>query len=268
MKSKFLKILIVILILGAIFTGGYFLFNALGLDDIDKLREIVNDNWLGVFIFILILIFQVIFLPAGTLAFSGTAVVLFGESPLKAWLICWTGLAIGSYIMFFLARFLGMRVMKWIVGEQKAEKYANFLAKGKFILPMLLLVPIFPDDIICAAAGLSSVNWLYFMVVITLTRGIDNFCTVFIGSEMLKTTTGIILLGIFVVAMLIAAYFLTKHQEKIENWLVDKFSSKKNKTAIPEPKIEQTETIQPEQQTQIAEQNQENIEKNPPKNTE
>lgn len=232
MKKKLLKTLLVILIIGAIVAFGYFLLKILGLDDINKLREIVNNNIWGVLIYILILIAQVLFLPAGTLFFSGGAVVLFGDNPFKAWIICWIGLALGSYLMFFIARVFGVKALKWIVGEEKANHYAEILGKGKFILPMILLIPIFPDDIVCAAAGLSNMNWLYFCIVVTITRGIDNFCTVFVGAEMLKTSLGIVLLCIFVVVMLIAAYFLTKYQDKIEKWLVQKFGTKKMKDKV------------------------------------
>ncbi|MDD4815709.1 MAG: VTT domain-containing protein [Clostridia bacterium] len=225
MKKKILKVFIVIGVMTIIVATGYFVLKALNLDDLDKLREIVNQGFWGVIIFGLIMVAQVLFLPAGTLIFSGSAVVLF-DSPLKAWLVCWIGLAIGSLIMFWIARIWGVKVLRWIVGQKRAKRYAYFLGRGKFVLPMILLVPIFPDDIVCAAAGLSNINWLYFSIVICITRGIDNFCTVFIGAEMIKTTLGLILLGCFVVVMIFASIILTKHQDKIENWFVSKFSRK------------------------------------------
>lgn len=237
--KKIWKILLVILIIGAIGTGAYFLMKSLGIDSIEGVRQVVDNSVWGAVIFGLILIFQVIFLPAGTLAFTGSAVLLF-ESPLKAWLICWISLAIGSFIMFWLGRIFGIKILKWIVGSEKTEKYASYLGKAKFILPLILLVPVFPDDIICLAAGISNINPLYFMSVVFITRGIDNFCTVFVGASMLKSTVGIILLVIFVIAMIIASYFLTKHQEKIENFFLEKFTRKKRKPN----KANQTEPVE------------------------
>ena len=240
MKKKILKILIIALVLGGFIGLGYLLMNALGINNIDGLRNIVDNSFAGTIIFAVILILQVIILPAGTLFFSGAAVVLF-ESPLKAWLVCWFALAIGSWIMFFIARFLGMKVLKWVVGQERAEKYANFLGRGKYVLPLILLVPIFPDDIVCAAAGLSNINWLYFMIVVFITRGIDNFCTVFIGASLLKSTVGIIVLSLFIVVMVIASYFLTKHQDKIENYFLEKFTRKKKNKNSKEPPKQNTE---------------------------
>lgn len=227
--KKVWKILLIAMVVGAVGAGAYFLMKALGLDSLEGLRQVIDNSFWGVFVFSLILIAQVIFLPAGTLAFTASAVVLF-ESPVKAWLICWLSLAIGSWIMFWLGRIFGSKILKWIVGSEKAEKYATYLGKAKFVLPLILLVPVFPDDIVCLGAGLSNVNPFYFMTVIFLTRGIDNFCTVFVGASMLKSTVGIILLVIFVIAMIIASYFLTKYQDKIENFLLEKFTRKKKKT--------------------------------------
>lgn len=228
--------MIVVAVIAGVAGLAYFLMNHFGLNDnenlLENLRKIVDNSVWGVIVFSVILILQVIFIPAGTMAFTFPAAVIF-ESPVKAWLICWISLAIGSWIMFWLARKFGTKVLKWIVGTEKAEKYAKFLGQGKFVLPLLLLVPIFPDDIICVAAGISNINWLYFMIVIFITRGIDNFCTVFIGSTLLKTTEGIILLVLFAILMLIASYFLTKYKDNIENFFLEKFTrKKKNNQAV------------------------------------
>lgn len=226
--KKIWKILIVVAVIALIAVGGYFVLDYFQLNNLDNLRSFIDDNIWGVLIFSLILVLQVLFLPAGTLFFTGSAVILF-ESPLKAWLICWLSLAVGSWIMFFIARVFGVKVLKWIVGEKRAEKYAYYLGRGKFVLPMILLIPIFPDDIVCAASGLSNINWLYFMIVVFITRGIDNFCTVFIGAEMIKSTPGIILLIVFVLIMIVLSYFLTKYQDKIENYFLEKLTKKKKR---------------------------------------
>lgn len=246
--KKIWKILLIVLIVGAVGVGAYFLMKSLGLDSLEGLRQVVDNSFWGVFVFSLILIAQVIFLPAGTLAFTASAVVLF-ESPVKAWLICWLSLAIGSWIMFWLGRIFGSKILKWIVGSEKAEKYATYLGKAKYVLPLILLVPVFPDDIVCLGAGLSNVNPIYFMTVVFLTRGIDNFCTVFVGATMLKSTVGIILLVIFVIVMIIASYFLTKYQDKIENFLLEKFSRKKRKhleESVQETFADETQSINAE----------------------
>lgn len=233
--KKIWKILLVVAVIAAVCGGAYVVMQVTGLNNIETLRQTIDNSFWGAAVFFLILVLQVVFLPAGTLAFTGSAVLIF-ESPLKAWLLCWIGLAVGSWIMFWLGRLFGVRILRWIAGSEKAEKYAKALGQCKYVLPIILLVPVFPDDLISLAAGLSNINPLYFMIVVFCTRGIDNFCTVFVGANMLKSTIGIILLVVFVIAMIIASYFLTKYRDKIENFFLNMFSKKqrnKNKTQQP-----------------------------------
>ena len=199
MKKSILKLLLLVVCLGAICVGAYFILKALKLDDIDTLREVVNNGAWGVIIYI-----------------------LFG--PVKAFFVSWIGCSLGSIVMFILGRYGGSKLLKWIVGEEKAEHYANALGKTKFILPIFLLVPIFPDDILCASAGLAKINMIYFIIVITVTRAIDTACTCFIGASMVQSTLGIVLLCIFVAIMLGVSIILTKKQDKIENWFVRRFT--------------------------------------------
>lgn len=225
--KKIIKILLIALLLCGIAVGAYFLLKAYKLDNIETLREIVNQGFWGYIIYIVLQIFQVIFIPINTTIFTIPAIVLFG--PVKAFLISWIGCSLGSICMFLIAKIWGIKVLKWIVGEEKAVKYANILKKGKYLLPIFLLVPIFPDDIMCASAGLGNINFIYFCAVIIVTRAIDTACTCFIGATLIKTPVGIALLALFVVAMCIVGYFVTKKQDKIDTWFVNKFSKKNGK---------------------------------------
>lgn len=223
--KKITKILVLATVLCGIAGGAYLLLKAFGLDDIDTLRTIVNQGFCGYIIYVALQIVQVLFIPINTTIFTIPAIVLFG--PVKAFLISWIGCTLGSIIMFLIAKIWGIKLLKWIVGEEKATKYANILKKGKYLLPIFLTVPIFPDDIICASAGLGNINFLYFCIVVTVTRAIDTACTCFIGAELIKTPVGIVALVLFVIAMCIVGFFVTKHQDKIDAWFVNKFSKKK-----------------------------------------
>ena len=222
MKKAILKTALLCVILCSICVGAYFLLKALKLDDIDTLRRVVNNGAWGIIIYVLLQIFQVIFIPINTTLFTVPAIILFG--PVKAFFISWAGCTLGSIAMFFIGRYGGSKLLAWIVGEKKSAKYADALGRTKFILPIFLLVPVFPDDILCASAGLARINVLYFIIVITVTRAIDTACTCFIGSAMVQSTLGIVLLVIFVVIMLITSLLLTKYQDKIEKWFMERFS--------------------------------------------
>ena len=224
--KKIAKIIFIATVFCCIAGGAYLLLKAFGLDSIDTLREIVNQGFWGYIIYIVLQIIQVLFIPINTSIFTIPAIVLFG--PVKAFLISWIGCTLGSIIMFLIAKIWGIKLLKWIVGEEKATKYANMLKKGKYLLPIFLTVPIFPDDIICASAGLGNINFLYFCVVIIITRAIDTACACFIGAELIKTPVGIVALVVFVIVMCIVGFFVTKHQDKIDAWFVNKFSKNKD----------------------------------------
>lgn len=226
MKKGIIKTTALVLMLVGIGFGVYFLLKLFGLNDIETLRKIVNKGFLGALIYILLQIIQVIFIPINTSIFTIPAIVLFG--PVKAFFVSWIGCTLGSIIMFLIAKIWGIKVLKWIVGEDKAIKYANFLRKGKYLLPIFLTIPIFPDDIMCASAGLGNINFWYFCVVIVITRAIDTFCTCFIGSALVKTPLGIVALVLIAIAMCVIGFFVTKNQDKIDNWFVSKFTKKDN----------------------------------------
>lgn len=226
-KKIILKTAIIIAVLAVVFLCAYFILKKLGLDNAEKLQEIfVNSPW-GMIGYILLQIIQVIFIPVNTSIFTIPAIVIFG--PEKAFLVSWIGCSIGSIIMFLIGRYGGKKLLKWVVGEKNTQKYSNVLGKGKFILIPFLLIPIFPDDVMSAAAGISTIPIWYFCIVIFITRAIDTFCTCFVGANMIKSTLGIVLLVIFVILMIIAAIFLTKYQDKIENAIIKLFTKNKKR---------------------------------------
>lgn len=226
MKKQIIKWVILASTLILVGIGAYFLLRVFGLTNIETLRQVANNGILGAVIYILLQVFQVIFIPINTTMFTIPAIIIFG--PLKAFIISWIGCALGSITMFIIARFWGVKVLKWLVGEEKATKYANLLKKGKYLLPIFLTIPIFPDDIICASAGLGKLNFWYFTIVVIITRAIDTACTCFVGSELVKTPIGICFLALFTIIMLIVGVFVTKNQEKVDAWFVNKFSKNKD----------------------------------------
>ena len=198
------------------------------LDDINTLRELCSNGFAGQLIFILLQILQVIFLPINSIIFTVPAILIFG--PLEAFLISYVGIVIGSIIMFFIGRCGGLKILNLLVGKDKAMHYAKTIGKGKFLLPIFMLIAVFPDDILCVSAGLSNIKFSYFLCVILVTRAIDLIFTCFVGTIAIKSSLGIILLAIFLIVAIIFAIILTKKQEKIEKWFVQALSKNKNMT--------------------------------------
>lgn len=222
-KTKsILKTIIVISIYIAVIAIVWGLLKRFKLNSVTTLRKICNNSIWGYIIFILLQIIQVIFLPLNNIIFTIPAIVIFG--PVKAFVLCYVGLVLGSIAIFLICRWGGIGVLKWIAGEEKAIKYTTILGKGKFMFPIFMLLAIIPDDILCACAGLSNIEFNYFFFVILCTRAIDLACTCFIGTHVVKSPLGIALLTVFLIIAIIISTILTKNQEKVENFLVKVFS--------------------------------------------
>ena len=132
---------------------------------------LTNIGFLGVFIFILILIVQVVIpiMPGGIMLAVG--VLVFG--PVNGFFYNYIGIVIGSTINFLLARRYGKNFILSIVSKKNYEKYINWLDEGKrfdrfFICAILF--PFAPDDFLCLLAGLTKMRFKKFMTIILLCK--------------------------------------------------------------------------------------------------
>lgn len=123
----------------------------------------------GVFVYVLFIVLNVVFLPvpAAVPAVIGTAV--FG--PLWSFVCMSAGTVAGSLIIFILGRNFGKKLVVWMIGKEKTEKYAEFVGKkGRAAFIFMIVLPFFPDDILCLMAGLSHMSYRYFIFVICPVR--------------------------------------------------------------------------------------------------
>ena len=81
------------------------------------------------------------------------------------------GLAIGSWIAFALARFLGLPLVERVVKPAIIQKYDYFLEhRGLFVSFLLFLIPGFPKDCLCYIMGLSHMKTWHFLGISTVGR--------------------------------------------------------------------------------------------------
>jgi len=181
----------------------------------------------GVFIYIFIQMVQVIFLPipASIIAIAGA--IIYG--PLLGAIYCIIGVLLGSYISFFLGRYIGFRLVVWIAGIDNAKKYASILNNsGRIFLGIAFLLPMFPDDILCLIAGLTTMSFKEFFIITSLFRPIGAICMCYFGGGYIIPFSGWgipvwVVIGILMTTLVAAIY---KNQTKIENWIINKFKKK------------------------------------------
>ena len=106
-------------------------------------------------------------IPSNSTALAGG--VLFGTWP--SFLMTFAAVALGSLLVFTLARGLGREAVNRLVGRKVSEKYREVIqAKTDVFLVLAFLFPFFPDDLICILAGLTTIPFRRFLVIALLTR--------------------------------------------------------------------------------------------------
>lgn len=212
----FILLILVILNVSGIFEN---------FSDVEKIKILILDSKsLGVIIYFLAIVFQVVVLPVPALLFYLAGTAIYG--PLYAFLISYVATVVGSFIAYFIGKGLGRKVVYWCVGESTALKYEKMLgSKGYLLFAIMQLLPFFPDDVLCMLAGLISMRFSVFSLIILLIRPIYILLACFLGTGNLIPFTGWgIPVWISAFILMGGLFFLyCKHQTKIENFFIKKF---------------------------------------------
>lgn len=139
-------------------------------------RVIAKAGIYGPLVFIVFQAFQVLFpiLPGGV---SGSlAMLCFGTW--KGFFYSYIGVLIGSSLVFLLVRKYGKRLLRHFVDQQTFDKYDQKLQNSKNFSKLFaigIFLPIAPDDLLCMIAGLSSISFWKFFLIIVLGKPISSF---------------------------------------------------------------------------------------------
>ncbi|MCD7729489.1 MAG: VTT domain-containing protein, partial [Clostridia bacterium] len=234
-------LVICLLILGVIF----YAVSASGLikkiTDINSLREMIADTgaWAAL-VFIVVQFLQVVVLPIPSTVTVMAGTALFG--PLLCSVYSFIGIFIGSVVAFAVGRWLGYRVVSWIVGKDELDKWLKKL-KGKdyLLLSIMFLLPLFPDDLLCFVAGLSTMTWGYYIIMIIITRALSITLSAYSFESIPFNTWWGILCWVLIIAAVIALFVLVcKYSDQIDRFLKDKLGlGKKRKKRNKNNKKEQ-----------------------------
>ena len=159
---------------------------------------------------------QVVLLPIPSVVSTIAGVALFGAF----WTTIYSmvGIMLGSIVAFFIGRKWGNKAVSWIVGADALRKWQKKVkGRDRLILTLAFILPLFPDDILCFVAGLSTMSLGYFIVMITICRslGIAGTCYSF---DLIPFTTwwGILIWCGFALLTILAFVFLYRNFEKIQ----------------------------------------------------
>lgn len=222
-KSKILRISLIVAVFVLIALAVFLPLKLSGalnkISNEDDLKQIINDGGLySYLIFFAIQFLQATFLPIPAMVTTITGTLIFG--PFVSFLISFVAIFLASLLMFFLGKKVGKKFVVWAVGKDDFEKWSNALSKGKYTFFLMMLFPLFPDDILCLLAGATMpMSYTFFIVTNLITRPIGILATCYLASGKLIPFSGWGIPVWCVLALLgIAALILSfKYQNKLES---------------------------------------------------
>ncbi|MBQ3116574.1 MAG: TVP38/TMEM64 family protein [Clostridia bacterium] len=220
------RLFIVFTLAITLLTLSLYLFKSTGLLDtfssIEGIRDYVEGvgKWASL-LFVFIQILQVVILPIPSFILIGAGVLLFGT--IKGAILSSLGVVLGSLTSFYIGRIFGYKLAKWLFGEHKVSKWIRVLeGKGKILFALMFIFPLFPDDLLCVVAGITSMKASHFLTLTLLTRPFSVFISsLSIGNSLIPYNTwwGIVLW----ILVFVAIFFITT---KIYKFLISKSENK------------------------------------------
>lgn len=169
-KNVFNIISILILIIFTVYS--IYLYKIGMFSSLDNFRNfILSKGNLAPLAFMAVNIMQVALpiIPGGPVLIFG--VVIFGS--FWGFIYNYVSICFGCILVFTISKTFGKNIVIRIIGEQKYEKYhhkINDKSYEKFLFWSILL-PLFPDDLICYISGLTDISIKKFSYIILLCKG-------------------------------------------------------------------------------------------------
>ncbi len=211
-----------------LFLGIFYALIATGfleiVGDEERLKAYLEraGGWMG-FAFTSLQFLQVVVLPIPSTVTVVAGAALFG--PLTGSLLSLLGIIVGSLVAFWVGRYAGARVVAWLIGKETLEKWLRKIkGKDKILLTAMFLLPVFPDDVLCFVAGMSSMSVWYFLGVIAVSRVLAIFATSYsITLIPFNTPWGIAVWAVLITLVVVLFVFLYKKSDAILAWFERKF---------------------------------------------
>ena len=170
--------------------------------------------WMSL-VFIVLQFLQVVILPIPSTVTVVAGSALFG--PLLGSIYSLIGILLGSFTAFAVGRFAGYRVVAWLLGKETLDTWLKKIkGKDKIFLSAMFVLPVFPDDVLCFVAGLSSMSFGLFALVIVISRILAIFTTSYSVSLIpFDTWWGLLIWALIAVAVVVVFFLLYKKSDVI-----------------------------------------------------
>lgn len=223
-KNKILRSLFVILAIALFLALIYLILVFTGLweklNSVDKLKNLILSlGFYGRVVFVLFQFLQVTLLPIPSPLLIVSGSLIYGA--FQAGLLSLAGILLGSAFAFFLGKTFGTKLVSFMVGEESQKKWQKALTNCKYSFVIMMLLPCFPDDILCLVAGLTNMSWTFFMVTQLVTRPIGIFSVSYLsnGEIIPYSGWGLVVWAVIIILSFLLIYLTSKYNKQIENFI-------------------------------------------------
>jgi uncharacterized membrane protein YdjX (TVP38/TMEM64 family) len=180
-------------------------------------------------VFIALTFLQVTIVPIPSAVTIVAGSYVFG--PWLSFIYSYIGLVLGSMFAFFLGKRIGRPFVNWIAGDAETANgwIERLCGRERVLLYFMFFLPAFPDDLLCAIAGMFNLTYREFFVMQLLTRTTSVAGTLFFMSGEVIPYNGWGIALILAVGLLALILFVLcmKHYEAIKAFL-DRLFRKNN----------------------------------------
>ena len=154
-------------------------------------------------LFLLVVVVEVIIapIPGGAVGYLGAARFGFAQ----AWPLLYVGNAIGTVLVFYLARKFGTPMFEENVAPKTRDRYNRLLDSHPVLIWFIYAIPLVPVDVLSVLAGLSSMSARRFFMI-SLTAYVSYTAIVaYVGSSLAQfvgVTDAVSIIGAFFFAAL------------------------------------------------------------------
>lgn len=220
MRGVLLRSLLSVICIGALLLGIFLLMRRLGWTELtrEELQTfIASAGAVAPLCYMLISFLQVTLIPV-----PGAVTILAGNylfGTVAAFFYSYVAILAGSMQAYFLGRWLGRPFVNWIAGgKEKADRWLKRLrGRESILLFFMFLFPFFPDDLLCAVAGILPITAGAFLLMQLITRATSIGATLlFMSGEVIPFSGWGIPVLLAVAVLGIAAFlFCWRHAEGI-----------------------------------------------------
>lgn len=204
---------------------------------LDFKNDVASMGLKGVFVVLILQILQIVVAVVPGQPMEIISGMLYGTW--GGMLLCLVGILIGTTIVFYVVRKIGVSFIELFFSKEKIEELKNKKvfknpAKFELLVFIIFVIPMIPKDIFIYVAGLTPVRPKRFIFLATLSRIPSLFITVFAGNSLSQGSfaTAVILVAAFLILGIIGYYISSKAQEKIERQAQEESIEETNKKAV------------------------------------